>query len=437
MDGFFRCYLTMKNGAIPKKNRVYEVFKSFVEKSFTGAVGDLCEDLLTYARYYTAIIYLRSDDKQVKRLYSEIKDLRMEVSFPFLLKVHGDRDKGLLTDEEFKAILTLCVSYVLRRNICDIPTNSMNKTFATMKNFVRDEDYLNSVKAFFLLQETYKAFPDDDTFGAAFVSRDIYNMRVRSYILSRLENEGKKAPVQIENYTIEHIMPQNKHLSPAWQKDLGEDWQAIQRKYLHTIGNLTLTAYNSEMSDRAFSEKVDMAGGFKESALRLNKDIVALDSWNEEEILRRAQNLCALAKTIWPYPALSEEERLRNEEDGKPTRAYTLDHYDMSDYAKTLFDALNRRIMNLSPEVRREFNKYYISYKLDTNFVDVVVQKKNLRLVVNMKFFDVIDPDGMCRDITNLGRWGNGDVDLMLRSIDELDSVMGIIEQSFNARAEG
>ena len=93
--------------------------------------------------------------------------------------------------------------------------------------------------------------------------------------------------------------------------------------------------------------------------------------------------------------------------------------------------------MNLSPEVRREFNKYYISYKLDTNFVDVVVQKKNLRLVVNMKFFDVIDPDGMCRDITNLGRWGNGDVDLMLRSIDELDSVMGIIEQSFNARAEG
>ena len=437
MDGFFRCYLTMKNGAIPKKNRVYEVFKSFVEKSFTGAVGDLCEDLLTYARYYTAIIYLRSDDKQLKRLYGEIKDLRMEVSFPFLLKVHGDRDKGLLTDEELKAILTLCISYVLRRNICDIPTNSMNKTFATMKNFVREEDYLNSVKAFFLLQETYKAFPDDDAFGAAFVSRDIYNMRVRSYILSRLENEGKKAPVQIENYTIEHIMPQNKHLSTAWQKDLGDDWQAIQRKYLHTIGNLTLTAYNSEMSDRAFSEKVDMAGGFKESALRLNKDIVALDSWNEEEIIRRARGLCALAKTIWPYPALSEEERLRYEEDGEPTRAYTLDHYDMSDYAKILFDALNRRIMNLSPEVRREFNKYYISYKLDTNFVDVVVHKKNLRLVVNMKFFDVIDPDGICRDITNLGRWGNGDVDLMLRSIDELDSVMAIVEQSFNARAEG
>lgn len=145
----------------------------------------------------------------------------------------------------------------------------MNKTFATLKNYIRPDDYLNSVKAFFVMQDTYKEFPDNDKFEGAFESRDIYNMRARNYILSRLENLENKAPIIIENYTIEHIMPQNKNLSSEWQADLGAEWQEVQKKYLHTIGNLTLTAYNSEMSDRPFLEKMDMPGGFKESRIYL------------------------------------------------------------------------------------------------------------------------------------------------------------------------
>lgn len=106
-----------------------------------------------------------------------------------------------------------------------------------------------------MLQESYKVFPDDDRFERAFVMRDVYNMRTRNYILNRLENFQNKAPIAIENYTIEHIMPQNTHLSEQWQKELGIHWREIQNRYLHTIGNLTLTAYNSEMSDRPFMEK--------------------------------------------------------------------------------------------------------------------------------------------------------------------------------------
>ena len=154
------------------------------------------------------------------------------------------------------------------------------------------------------MQDTYKEFPDNDKFSEAFVTRNIYNMRARNYILSRLENYENKAPIIIENYTIEHIMPQNKELSIEWQRDLGDNWKEIEKKYLHTIGNLTLTAYNSEMGDRPFMEKMNMKGGFKESALRLNKYVVSLSKWNEDAIQKRAQELTEKAQQIWPYPDL-------------------------------------------------------------------------------------------------------------------------------------
>lgn len=290
MDAFFRHYLTMKLSRIPKQGRVYEEFKLYHLNCEFGTIRELCQDLLEYAKYYTNIVFKRNTDTDLKKLYEDIIDLRMKVSYPFLLKIHHDCAEGLITSEELKKILKLCISYVLRRAICEIPTNSMNKTFATLKNYIRPDDYLNSVKAFFVMQDTYKEFPDNDKFEGAFESRDIYNMRARNYILSRLENFENKAPIIIENYTIEHIMPQNKNLSSEWQADLGAEWQEVQKKYLHTIGNLTLTAYNSEMSDRPFLEKMDMPGGFKESALRLNKYVVLQNKWNEKISKREQTN---------------------------------------------------------------------------------------------------------------------------------------------------
>lgn len=130
-------------------------------------------------------------------------------------------------------------------------------------------------------------------------------MRVRNYILSRLENYENKVPIQIKgNYTVEHIMPQNKNLSKEWQESLGNNWREIQREYVHTIGNLTLTAYNSEMGDKPFMEKMNMNGGLKESALRLNKYVVRQTEWNEEQIQTRALELVEKAEKIWPYPTL-------------------------------------------------------------------------------------------------------------------------------------
>lgn len=436
MDRFFRDYLTMKITRIPKQSRVYEEFKLYHLNCEFGTIRELCQDLLTYAKYYTDMVFKRSNNLILKSLYEDINDLRMEVSYPFLLKVHQDCTDGLISEDELEQVIRLCISYVFRRSICDIPTNSLNKTFATLKNEIKPEDYVNSIKAFFIMRDDYKEFPDDDKFTMAFVTRDIYNMRSRNFILSHLENYGNKAPIIIENYTIEHIMPQNSNLSLEWQQMLGPDWREVQKTYLHTIGNLTLTAYNSEMSDHPFMAKMDMEGGFKESALRLNAYIVKLTEWNEQRIKERAVLLADKAKQIWAYPDLTAAELAPYQIAEKPAERYSLETYDTNIFTKTLFEVLDRRIQNLSSNVKREFKKLYVAYKLDTNFVDVVFQKQRLRISLNMKFSEVNDPKGICHDITGLGRWGNGDVELFMEHTSEVDQIMELVKQSYWLQAD-
>ncbi len=436
MDRFFRDYLTMKLTRIPKINKVYDEFKLYHNNCEFSTIEDFCKDLYNYARYYTDIVFVRSGVSEFDVLYKDINTLKMEVVLPFLLKVHNDYYKNTISKSEIIEIIKLCISYVFRRNICNIPTNSLNKTFATLRNEINNNSYLISIKAYFILKDDYKVFPDNEIFSNAFKSRDIYNMRIRNYILSCIENFENKAPIKIENYTIEHIMPQNSNLSVEWQNVLGSDWKNIHKEYLHTIGNLTLTAYNSEMSDKSFAEKLDMEGGFKESALRLNSYVVKQSTWNKETIKERADILTDKAIRIWEYPNLSQEELKPYIKENKATPKYSLDSYELNAFTNMLFDKLNNRIMNLSANIKREFKKLYIAYKLDTNFVDVVIQKQRLRISVNMKFSEVYDPKKLCRDITNLGRWGNGDAELFFEHLDELDDVMAIIEQSYLLQAE-
>ena len=431
MDRFFRDYLTMKLARIPKLDKIYEEFKMYTNNCEFSTLEDLCKDLYIYARYYTNMIFEQGTNKNLINLYKEIKYLKMEVAFPFLLKIHYDFERNLINEDELVSIIKLCISYVFRRNICDILTNSLNKTFATLKNEINVDDYINSIKAFFILKDDYKIFPNDEKFSSALKVKDIYHMRIRNYILSSLENFNNKAPINIENYTIEHIMPQTKNLSNVWKKELGKNYETVQKKYLHTIGNLTLTAYNSEMSNKSFSEKMEMNGGFKESALRLNSYVVKQNEWNEKIIKERASILVEKALLIWKYPIIERNILVKYKNDDKQ-QMYGIDSYDFNKTTKMLFDKLNMRIMNLSSEVRREFKKLYIAYKLDTNFADIVVQKNRLRISVNMKFNEVIDEYNICKDVTNLGRWGNGDVELFLEDICDVDKVMDIIRQSFN-----
>lgn len=436
MDKFFRDYLTMKMTSIPRIDRVYETFKAYHLNCEFDTIKEFCTDILTYSQYYTDMVFVRSDNAILKTLFGDIRAMRMEVAFPFLMNVQNDCNEGLITEDNLIEIIQMCISYVFRRSICDIPTNSLNKTFATLHNEIKADDYVNSIKAFFVLHSDYKEFPDDEKFSKAFVSKDIYNMRSRNFILSHLENYGNKAPIIIENYTIEHIMPQNSNLRDEWKNMLGVNWKEVQKTYLHTIGNLTLTAYNSEMSDNAFMVKMNMEGGFKVSALRLNEYIVTLTEWNEQRIKERAQLLSEKAKQIWQYPKISDIDLAPYRIEDQPTQKYTLDSYNINSVTKILFDKLDKRICNLSPDVKREYKKQYIAYKLDTNFADIVVQKRRLRISLNMKYSKIYDPKGLCKDVTNVGRWGNGDVEVFFEHISEIDDIMELIKQSYNLHAD-
>ena len=437
MDKFFRDYLSFSNGKIPNFSKVYEEFKHYHRYKYKKSVVEFCKELYTYAKYYTNMYYAKSGDKQLDTIFNDISQLQMEVAFPFLLKVYADYESNLITKEEFIEILKCCESYVFRRAIAGIPTNSLNKTFMLMTNKINSDKYLNSVKAYMIMLDSYKLFPDDEEFKNDFIIKDVYNMRIRNYIFSKLENVNNKAPINIENYTIEHIMPQNKNPLPEWKQSLGVNWQEVQKTYLHSIGNLTLTAYNPEMSDYSFVKKLEMTGGFKESALRINSYVVKQITWNESTIIARAKELSDLAKKIWKYPELTENELIEFLPEDKSTSEYTLEDYDyLSEDMLELFNILNIRILNISSYVKRELKKLYIAYKADTNFVDIVPQKSRLRLSINMKFHEVNDPKGLCIDVTDKGRWGNGDIEVRLENVLQLDDVMDIIIQSYNKQID-
>lgn len=285
----------------------------------------------------------------------------------------------------------------------------------------------------------YRRFPKDEEFKREFMDKDIYSFRNRNYLLSKLENYNRKEPVNVASYTIEHIMPQNPNLSSEWREELGIYWGKIHEEYLNTIGNLTLTGYNPELSDKPFRDKRDMKSGFKDSPLRLNHSLASLEHWNRNEIETRAEYLANKAIEIWAFPVLSSSsiayrEKARHSY-GKIE--YTLaDHNDLQGDIRELFEQLRKRILNIDASVKEEIKKQYIAYKTTTNFVDIVPQKTALRLSLNMRFDQINDPKGICRDVTNLGRWGNGDVEVKLSSPYQINDVMDLIYQSYTLHSE-
>ena len=157
MDNFFRDYLTMNMHRIPKIGNVYDEFKAWKVNCKFSNNEDLCNDLYAFAKIYTDIEFARNSDPQLAALFKEIKTLNMSVANPFLMAVIRDYQTGVLTSHEsLIEIIKLCISYVFRRSICEIPTNSLNKTFATFENEIKKSDYLNSVKAFFINRDDYK-----------------------------------------------------------------------------------------------------------------------------------------------------------------------------------------------------------------------------------------------------------------------------------------
>jgi uncharacterized protein with ParB-like and HNH nuclease domain/predicted transport protein len=435
-DGFMRDYLTLRTGQIPKLRAVYEAFKGHARAPEVAAAGveALVAEIHAYARYYCAMALGQEPDQELGAAFHDLRELKVDVTFPFLLELYHDYAEGRLAREEFVHAVRLVEAYVFRRAVCAIPTNSLNKTFATFGRSLRKDRYLESIQAHFLDLPSYRRFPSDEEFQRELAVRDLYNFPRRSYWLRRLENHGRKERVPVEEYTIEHILPQNENLSAKWREALGPEWQRVQETWLHTLGNLTLTGYNAEYSDRPFTEKRDMRGGFRESPLRLNEGLGMLAVWDEATIQERARRLAALAARVWAAPFLPEEVIQSYRPKIERMAGYSIaDHANLSEDSpmRPVFEAFRREVLALDPCVTEEFLKLYVAYKAETNFVDVVPQRGRLRLSLNLHFHELHDPRERAKDVTHVGGWGNGDVEVALSDPHELPYVMGLVRQAF------
>jgi uncharacterized protein with ParB-like and HNH nuclease domain/predicted transport protein len=433
-DGFMRHYLTLKTGDIPRLGEVYDAFKAYARSPNASHAGveALVRDVRDHARYFCAMALGVETDDQLAVAFHDLRELKVDVAYPFLLELYHDYADGQLAADDFAAAVRLVEAYVFRRAVCAIPTNSMNKTFATFARALKKDQYLESIQAQLMLLPSYRRFPTDDEFRRDIQTRDLYNFRSRSYWLRRLENAGRKERVSVDEYSIEHVMPQNDDISAAWRTALGPEWKRVKETWLHTLGNLTLTGYNSEYSDKSFSDKRDMSGGFKNSPLRLNEGLGQLEQWNEDAIKARASKLADLAVHVWKAPMLTAHRLAAYRPPATAVAGYSIaDHpHLLESPMREIFEAFRKEVLALDPVVTEEFLKQYVAYKAETNFVDVVPQLKRLRLTLNMSFPEVNDPKQLCRNVTDLGRWGNGDVQVGLASLDELPYVMGLVRQS-------
>ncbi|WP_434645012.1 GmrSD restriction endonuclease domain-containing protein [Helicobacter pylori] len=437
-DRFVRHYLTIKTRETPNINKVYVAFKNYRQKEGIG-IEDLLKDLQKYREYFCQIVFKKEADKDLNKALGFLVDLEMDVIYPLLLELYSDYSDGVLSKQDFIPIIALIESYLCRRAVCGLGTNILNKVFPSFARHIQKDEYFESLKAHFGSLTNNQKFPNDDEFKDRLITIAFYNKfkKKTKCFLERLENFDTKEPVDTQKCTTEHIMPQK--FTEEWERDLGENFQAIHDKYLHTIGNLTLTGYNPEYRNKSFQEKRDMEKGFKDSPLRLNQGLRDLESFGEEEIKKRANDLADLALKIWTYPKLDAEtlEKYKPKKDKKEKEVYDLSSYKFGSHSRELFDILSKGIKDLDERITENFNQDYISYKFGKNFVDIVVQTKDLKLYLNMEFNELQDEKNLARDMTNKGHLGNGDIEVKLETKENIPYCLGLIKQALEKQMGG
>lgn len=315
VSSFVRDYLSIKEQVTPTLNTVYHAFKVYAD-GIRQPITTLLDDLLRYARLFEKLRTCKSGlgEKRLDDCLYRMSRLDIGVTRPFLMEVLRLNQDGKLSSQDVLTVFLTTEDYLFRRNICEVPTNALNKIFLMLnKEILRydgtTENYVEKFVYALLSKRESGRFPDDEEFSTALAAKQVYLMRgkYKAYLFERLENHGtietKDVYTHLDNkvYTIEHIMPQ--HLTPAWTRALGPNSAEIHSTWLHRLANLTLTGYNPNLSNKTFAEKRDAAeGGYKASGLKMNQKIARKETWGLAELEERNHELVALALKIWPFP---------------------------------------------------------------------------------------------------------------------------------------
>ena len=437
-DEFIRYYLSFESGRLPKRADVYKDFKHHANE-FEN-IDELVKDVHKFAGYFSCIRFGKEEDPELREAFDSLAELDFNVTLPFLLSTYDDYQNSLdnpninLTRDEFIRIVKFVESYCLRRSICDIPTNSMNKTFARLSKEINKQEYYNYFVAAMFEKDTYKRFPTNEEVQEKLLNQNIYSKRkILNHVLIAIENTEGKEFVSTENSTIEHIMPQN--LTKEWERELGPNYEEIHGTYLHTLGNLTLTPYNSELGDKSFFDKKTCDNGFCKSKLTLNEGLCKLEKWTDKEITDRTKQLSKKIINIWKYPVKTSRvsDILNHINETGDIEEYTLDDFEdlrNRTITRQLFDTLNIMILKLDSTVSQVINKQYITYKKNKNFVEIIPLKTGLRLLLDIPLSELDDTKKTCEDVSNIGRWGTGLTRTYLKDEQDVNYVMDLIKQS-------
>lgn len=403
-DSFVRDYVALKTKASKqeKASDIYQAFRmrfaGLVEQ--LGGIEALLADMRRFAGYYAAFSI---GGHKSASLADALARLRRLVDAPALLVMtlfDCYDHHHTLSEAAFLEALTVLESYIFRRAICGEQTRGYWQVFANIAYKVQPATPLESLQVEFArLRENYR-FPSDDEFRRELHERDLYGLRVCSYLLERLENDGRKEPSNTSGYSIEHILPQNENLPSAWRDMLGPEWPAIQKAWLHRLGNLTLTGYNSTYSDRPFADKQRMRNGFSESAVRLNKFVREQTVWTPVEMARRSELLVAQALKIWPplvvEDALLEAARLRDLRELAERR--DVSKVAMTATAKALFEALRSALFAIDSTILEVAEAKSVSYYGPDFFLEVLPRTHRLLLILPLHFNEVNAPADFIKD---------------------------------------
>ncbi|MGQ9805246.1 MAG: GmrSD restriction endonuclease domain-containing protein [Chlorobiales bacterium] len=432
---FIRHYLILRNGSFVNQREVYLNLKNYVEQGNESAVEEL-KILSRFSTYYAKILELLAEsDSDIARFLHRLNRLEVTTAYPFLLGCYEDYIRQTISGEEFLEILKSLENFIVRRFVCGVPTNQLNSIFAPLYRQVKESSppFVESVKN---ILET-RGYPKDYEFERNLREAKLYGNGDRKkktqFILETIEESfGHNEPVNLQNLQIEHIMPQT--LTPWWEKQLGENHEFVHETLLDTLGNLTLTGYNASLSNLDFNEKKSW---YEKSHLELNRYFADVETWCEADIQLRSQELAKRCLTIWSYFG---KQNIQEQVSDENEQGYTFETMHNGDYLTgqvlELFEDLQDKIMGLG-EVKEEVLKQCIVYRNKRKtFVSVVPLASGLKLYLQIPFEEVRQHSEFCRDVSNKGHWGVGDVEVKIYCSADLNRAMPFIEKAYQKSAD-
>jgi len=351
---FIRHYLGGVNINV-RKNEVYVKFKEKVDGQDIIAFLKI---LAKFADYYNKLLNPSLEENiKVRKCLQRINDFDARTAYPFLLYIYRDFKQQKYTTDQFIEILKIIENYLVRRFVCNIESKSLNKTFYALYNQVSMQDAEQSIEEIISYLQN-RGYPKDPEFSTSLKMNHFYGPSERrkkgAYILKAIEESfSHKEPADLSVASIEHIMPQT--LTEIWLNELGVNAESVHSTYLHTLGNLTLTGYNSELSNEPFVVKKKY---LKKSNYQINKGISSYDEWNQESIEKRADDLINIVLKVWPYFG-KEKNELRKITGSVPRRLTILNQfYSVSSWR----EVMEKTILTIYDNDKQRYQKIMDKY---------------------------------------------------------------------------